>query len=86
MQECGLGSAIVNVSSVNGKQSFAGTATYCGSKAALDHMSRCAALDLAADGIRVNVVNPGVVVTPLQQRGGMDDETYVCAHGLCLNV
>eukprot|EP00038_Savillea_parva_P012548 m.205406 g.205406 ORF g.205406 m.205406 type:complete len:259 (-) comp22919_c0_seq1:94-870(-) len=70
------GGAIVTVSSVNAKQSFAGTASYCGSKAAIDHMSRCAALDLAPDGIRVNTVNPGVVVTPLQQRGGMDDETY----------
>jgi NAD(P)-dependent dehydrogenase (short-subunit alcohol dehydrogenase family) len=77
-QETGYGSSVVNVSSVNGKQSFAGTATYCGSKAALDHMSRCAAVDLAPDGIRVNVVNPGVVVTPLQQRGGMDDATYAC--------
>ena len=52
--------SIVAVSSVNGLQSFAGLGTYCGSKAAIDHMARCAALDLAPHGIRVNNVNPGI--------------------------
>eukprot|EP00041_Stephanoeca_diplocostata_P030161 m.905872 g.905872 ORF g.905872 m.905872 type:complete len:237 (-) comp23700_c0_seq41:2296-3006(-) len=76
LKESGVGSCIVNISSVNGLQSFAGTATYCASKAALDQLTRCAALDLAEFGIRANTVNPGVVVTPLQQRGGMTDEAY----------
>lgn len=67
---------MVNISSVNGSQSFPGCATYCASKAALDQLSRCAALDLSADGIRVNVVSPGVVVTPLQMRGGMTEDAY----------
>jgi NAD(P)-dependent dehydrogenase (short-subunit alcohol dehydrogenase family) len=35
------------------------------SKAAVDMLTRCAALDLAAQGVRVNAVNPGVVVTEL---------------------
>lgn len=70
------GPSVVNVSSVNGKQSFATLASYCGSKAAIDHIARVAALDLAPHGIRVNNVNPGVTVTPLQQRGGMSDEAY----------
>jgi NAD(P)-dependent dehydrogenase (short-subunit alcohol dehydrogenase family) len=69
-------SAIVNVSSVNGIQSFGGTAAYCASKAALDMLMRCASVDLAPFGIRVNNVNPGVVITDLQKTGGMDDETY----------
>lgn len=60
-------SSIVNISSVNGKQSFAGCATYCMSKAALDQLTRCASVDLAPDGIRVNAVNPGVVETNLQR-------------------
>ena len=51
--------SIVNVSSVNGKQSFAACATYCMSKAALDQLTRCASIDLAGEGIRVNAVNPG---------------------------
>lgn len=59
--------SIVNVSSVNGKQSFASCATYCMSKAALDQLTRCASVDLAVDGIRVNNVNPGVIETGLHE-------------------
>jgi NAD(P)-dependent dehydrogenase (short-subunit alcohol dehydrogenase family) len=51
--------SIVTVSSVNGKQAFAGCIAYCMSKAAVDQMTRCASIDLAKDGIRVNAVNPG---------------------------
>lgn len=51
--------SIVTVSSVNGKQAFAGCIAYCMSKAAVDQMTRCASVDLAKDGIRVNAVNPG---------------------------
>ena len=72
----GVGAAVVNISSVNGKQSFATLGAYCGSKAAIDHIARCAAVDLAPHGVRVNNINPGVTVTPLQQRGGMSDEAY----------
>jgi NAD(P)-dependent dehydrogenase (short-subunit alcohol dehydrogenase family) len=59
--------SIVNVSSVNGKQSFAACAAYCMSKAALDQLTRCSSIDLAGDGIRVNAVNPGVIETNLQK-------------------
>lgn len=69
-------SSIVNVSSVNGLQSFAGTAAYCASKAALDQLAKCAAVDLAGSGVRVNNVNPGVVVTELQKTGGMGQTDY----------
>ena len=69
-------SSIVNISSVNGKQSFAGCATYCMSKAALDQLTRCASVDLAPYGIRVNSINPGVVATNLQKSGGMTEEQY----------
>lgn len=37
------------------------------SKAAVDMMTRCASVDLAKYGIRVNSVNPGMVVTNLQK-------------------
>jgi NAD(P)-dependent dehydrogenase (short-subunit alcohol dehydrogenase family) len=70
------GPAIVNVSSVNGLQSFGGVATYCASKAAVDMLTRCAAVDLAPAGVRVNAVNPGLVLTELQKRGGLSDEAY----------
>lgn len=67
---------IVNVSSVAGTRAFPGVLGYCVSKAAVDQLTRCAALELAAKGIRVNAVNPGVVVTNIHKRGGMDDEAY----------
>ena len=67
---------VVNISSVNGLRAFAGVAVYCSSKAALDHLSRCAALDWAPHGVRVNCINPGVTVTNLHTRGGMDAERY----------
>ncbi len=57
--------SIVNLSSVAGTRPYAGLAAYCVSKAAVDMITRCAALDLAPDGVRVNAVNPGVVVTEL---------------------
>jgi NAD(P)-dependent dehydrogenase (short-subunit alcohol dehydrogenase family) len=67
---------IVNVSSVTGPRSFPGVLAYCVSKAAVDQLTRCAALELAAKGIRVNEVAPGVVVTELHRAGGMKDDAY----------
>ncbi len=70
------GGAVVNVSSVTGLRSFPGVLAYCVSKAAIDHLTRCAALELAPKGVRVNTVNPGVVVSNLHRRGGMDEAQY----------
>ncbi|HEX3100945.1 MAG TPA: SDR family oxidoreductase [Pyrinomonadaceae bacterium] len=67
---------IVNVSSVAGTRSFPNVLSYCVSKAAVDQLTRCSALDLASKGVRVNAVNPGVVVTNIHKRGGMEDEAY----------
>src|SRR6476620_2901009 len=67
---------IVNVSSVTGLRSFPGVLAYCVSKAGLDQLTRCAALELAAQGVRVNAVNPGVVVTEIHKRGGMNVDAY----------
>ncbi len=67
---------IVNISSVTGLRAFSGVLAYCVSKAALDQLTRCAALELAGNGVRVNAVNPGVVVTQIHKRGGMSEEAY----------
>lgn len=67
---------IVNVSSVTGLRSFPGILAYCVSKAAVDQLTRCAALELASKGVRVNAVNPGVVVTEAHLSGGMPPENY----------
>jgi len=68
--------SIVNVSSVNGLRSFPGVLAYCVSKAGVDHLTRCAAIEMAPLGVRVNAVNPGVTVTNLHRRSGMDDARY----------
>ncbi|HKC66437.1 MAG TPA: glucose 1-dehydrogenase [Pyrinomonadaceae bacterium] len=67
---------IVNVSSVTGLRAFPGVLAYCVSKAGLDQLTRCAALELAPKGVRVNAVNPGVVVTEIHKRGGMSQKEY----------
>ena len=68
--------SVVNVSSVNGMRSFAGVLAYCVSKAGVDQLTRCAALELAPLGVRVNAVNPGVTVTNLHRRSGMPEAQY----------
>lgn len=67
---------VVNVSSVTGIRAFPGVLAYCASKAAVDQLTRCVALEVASKGVRVNAVNPGVVVTRLHRTGGMDEEAY----------
>lgn len=67
---------VVNVSSVNGLRAFPGVLAYCVSKAALDQLTRCVALEMAPKGVRVNSVNPGVTLTQLHRTSGMDEETY----------
>ncbi|XP_076369332.1 3-oxoacyl-[acyl-carrier-protein] reductase FabG-like [Tachypleus tridentatus] len=67
---------IVNVSSVTGLRAFPGVVVYNMSKAALDQLTRTAALELAARQVRVNAVNPGVIITNVHKRGGMSEEQY----------
>jgi len=67
---------IVCISSVAGLRSFPGVLAYSVSKAGLDQFTRCVALELAPKGVRINAVNPGVVVTQLHRAGGMSEEQY----------
>ncbi|XP_017781217.1 PREDICTED: 3-oxoacyl-[acyl-carrier-protein] reductase FabG-like [Nicrophorus vespilloides] len=67
---------IVNVSSVAGLRAANGLVAYCMSKSAVDQFTKCVALDLASKGVRVNAVNPGVIVTELHKRGGMNEQQY----------
>ena len=68
--------SVVNVSSVTGLRAFPGVLAYCVSKAGVDQLTRCAALEMAPHGVRVNAVNPGVVVSNLHRRSGMNEENY----------
>ncbi len=67
---------VVNVSSVNGQRAFPGVLAYCASKAALDQLTHCAALEVAEKGVRVNAVNPGVTLTNLHRNSGMQEDAY----------
>jgi len=67
---------IVNVSSVNGQRSFPNVLAYNVSKAGVDQLTRCAALELAPKGVRVNAICPGVTVTNLHKEGGMNEDAY----------
>jgi NAD(P)-dependent dehydrogenase (short-subunit alcohol dehydrogenase family) len=59
------GGSILNLSSVCSLRPYATILAYCVSKAAIDMFTRCLALELAPHGVRVNAINPGVVVTEL---------------------
>jgi meso-butanediol dehydrogenase / (S,S)-butanediol dehydrogenase / diacetyl reductase len=59
------GGAIVNTASISGLAGDYGLAAYNAAKAGVINLTRTAALELARDGIRVNCVCPGAVVTPL---------------------
>lgn len=65
---------IINVSSVAGLQPVPVYMSYCLSKAALDQFTKCAALDLATKGIRVNSINPAKIWTQIFERAGMSPE------------
>lgn len=66
----------VNISSLAGVRSFPNVLAYCVSKAAVNQLTRCTSLELAVKGVRVNAVNPGLVVTNLHRSSGMDEPTY----------
>ncbi|KAJ0172329.1 hypothetical protein K1T71_012302 [Dendrolimus kikuchii] len=65
---------IVNVSCISSTKPSTMALAYNVSKAALDHFTKCVALELAADGVRVNSINPGFVKTNLLKDIGLTEE------------
>lgn len=66
--------AVVNVSSTYGQKAAARIGPYAASKAALEHLTRCWALELAPKGVRVNAVAPGPTETPALSSFGLAPE------------
>lgn len=62
MKQQQIGGSMVFVASKNGLVASAGASAYCTAKAAEIHLARCVALEGAAIGVRVNVVNPDAVI------------------------
>jgi NAD(P)-dependent dehydrogenase (short-subunit alcohol dehydrogenase family) len=67
MVKAGQGGSIVNVSSQASLVGLKGHISYASSKGAVDAMTRVSALELGAHNIRVNAVNPTVVMTPMSE-------------------
>jgi NAD(P)-dependent dehydrogenase (short-subunit alcohol dehydrogenase family) len=74
----GHGGAIVNVGSINSFLGFPSGAAYVSSKHGLIGLTTSVSAELAPQGIRVNLVCPGIIVTPMHQRlrGLLGDEIY----------
>lgn len=65
--------AIVNVASSVALKATSSNAHYAASKAAVAHLSRCWAMELGPDGIRVNCVAPGPTATAIYSAAGMSE-------------
>ena len=73
--------SVLNISSIRGFSPNPGRMTYCAPKAAVIMMTKVAAGEWAADGVRVNAICPGVLRTPMWDadvaRGALDETFYL---------
>lgn len=69
------GGVILNNSSVAGRKGFPGMSVYAASKHAVEGLTKTAALELAAENIRVNAVSPGPIRTDMMNRVTGGDES-----------
>jgi NAD(P)-dependent dehydrogenase (short-subunit alcohol dehydrogenase family) len=92
----GEGGSIINITSIGGMSPGIGFSSYRAAKAGVIHFSRCAAIEVAELGVRVNVIAPGNISTeinaafdtasvvrkiqPLQRLGGTRDVANACVY------
>jgi len=78
------GGVIINTSSVGGHVGTPGASLYVASKHAVEGITKSSAQELAGQGIRVNAISPGSIVTDMLNRfvGGVESEAakYLAAH------
>ncbi|MFJ6194476.1 SDR family NAD(P)-dependent oxidoreductase [Micromonospora sp. NPDC092111] len=68
------GGVVVNVTTSIGQRGWPGNSVYAATKAALEHLTRSWAVELAPQGVRVVAVAPGAVDTPIGVHQGLDPE------------
>jgi NAD(P)-dependent dehydrogenase (short-subunit alcohol dehydrogenase family) len=67
-------SSVVLTSSIAGSIAFPGASIYSATKAAVISIGKTLAVELAGKGVRVNVLSPGPIDTPILKKSGMSDE------------
>ncbi|TYB81240.1 SDR family NAD(P)-dependent oxidoreductase [Maritimibacter fusiformis] len=75
------GGSIVNMASILGSVGFAGSSAYVASKHALLGLTKTAAIEYSAQGVRVNAVGPGFIKTPLLD-ANLDADTMKALTGM----
>ncbi|MCA8967827.1 MAG: SDR family NAD(P)-dependent oxidoreductase, partial [Planctomycetes bacterium] len=68
------GGAVVNIASILGSVGIAGSSAYVASKHAVVGLTKSAAIEYSAQGVRVNAVGPGFIKTPLLEKN-LDADT-----------
>ncbi len=74
------GGTVVNVSSTTARKATARASTYAATKAAVEQLTRCWALEFAPHGVRVNAVAPGPTDTPILANAGLAPEAVAAIH------
>lgn len=64
------GGSILNVSSIAARRAMPGMGAYCAAKAGVEALTRCAAVELRPQHIRVNAIAPGLIRTSAAEAGG----------------
>lgn len=70
------GGSIINISSVAATSAIANASVYCGTKGAVDSITRSLAKELGPKGIRVNAINPGMVETEGVHAAGFAESDF----------
>jgi len=77
------GGAIVNTSSVAGQIAFPGTAAYTASKHGVVGLTKVAAAEYSAHGIRCNAIGPGFIDTPMTQHVFASEQAQQWVQAIC---